>query len=150
MKKGIIIGVVILVLAGAGIGYAVTRKKSTPVTTTNTTTQSTAPATTTNDTSSTAPTADNKTTETVITYSDNGFSPASITVKSGSTVTIKNTSSHTMQFDSDPHPAHTGNQELNEGIIGAGKSGSFVVTRTGTFGYHNHLDDSETGTIIVQ
>ena len=146
MKKGIIIGVVILVLAGAGVGYALTRKKSTPVTTTNTTT----PATTTTDSSSTTPTTDNKTTETVITYSDNGFSPASITVKSGSTVTIKNTSSHTMQFDSDPHPAHTGNQELNEGIIGAGKSGSFVVTRTGTFGYHNHLDDSETGTIIVQ
>lgn len=146
MKKGIIIvGVIVLILAGAGIGYAMTHK-SKPATTT--TTETSASATTTETSTSTTP--DAATSETVITYSNSGYSPATITVKNGTTVTIKNTSGHTMQFDSDPHPAHTTNEELNVEKVGAGESQTFVVKRTGTFGYHNHLNPSETGTIIVQ
>lgn len=87
---------------------------------------------------------------TAITYGDNGFTPSTITVKSGTTVTIKNESSRSMQFDSDPHPAHTGNEELNVNNVSPGESETFVVKRTGTFGYHNHLNPSDTGTIIVQ
>ncbi len=85
-----------------------------------------------------------------ITYSNDGYSPSTVTVKSGDTVVIKNDSSRDMQFDSDPHPAHTNNQELNVGVVAPGESMSFVVKRTGTFGYHNHLNASDTGTIVVQ
>lgn len=143
MKKAvIIIGIIVLILAGAGIGYAMTHKKKTVTTVTTTPSSST---------NTTTPATDSTSTQaTVITYSDNGFSPATITVKNGDTVTIKNTSDHTMQFDSDPHPAHTTNTELNVEKVSAGGSQTFVVKRTGTFGYHNHLDPSETGTIIVQ
>lgn len=85
-----------------------------------------------------------------LTYTDNGFSPSSITVKSGDTVAIKNNSSQTMQLDSDPHPVHTNDPELNVGTVEAGKTVTFKVEVKGTHGVHNHLDSSETATIIVQ
>lgn len=85
-----------------------------------------------------------------ISYTDNGFSPAQVTVKSGTTVTIKNESSGALQFDSDPHPQHTDNEELNVNNVPPGDSETFVANRKGTFGYHNHLNASDTGTIIVE
>jgi plastocyanin len=85
-----------------------------------------------------------------ITYSNSSFSPASLTVKAGSKVTIKNDSSNDLQFDSDPHPQHTEDPELNVGIIGAGQSATITVTKTGNHGYHNHLNSGDTGTLIVE
>ncbi len=86
----------------------------------------------------------------VITYTDNGFTPSSSTVSSGTTITIKNDSSSDLQFSSDDHPTHTKNQELNETTIGAGQTQTVTVTTKGTFGYHNHLNSSDSGTITVQ
>ncbi len=85
-----------------------------------------------------------------ITYTDGGFSPQTVTVKAGDKILIKNDSSSPMQFDSNPHPIHTDDPELNEGTIDAGSSAVITVTVKGTHGYHNHLDPSQTGTIIVQ
>jgi plastocyanin len=85
-----------------------------------------------------------------ITYSADGFSPTSATVSSGGTVTVKNTSSGNMQFASDPHPQHTDDPELNAGLIAAGQSKTFTVTKKGTFGYHDHLNPSMIGTITIQ
>lgn len=85
-----------------------------------------------------------------ITYSSNGFSPSTLTVKAGSDITIKNTSSSPLDFESDPHPQHTDNTELNVGTIASGQSKTFTVTTKVTWGYHNHLNPSDTGTIIVQ
>ena len=154
MKKGnVIIIVVIAVLLVGGGAYALTRK-DTPAKTPTTDTTQTTPDTTESTDSSTPDTTTPDTTETetatVITYSNNGFSPASVTVKMGSKITIKNSSSHTVQFNSNDHPTHTKNSEYNVGAIAAGSSAEITVTKTGTWGYHNHLDDSETGTIIVQ
>jgi len=85
-----------------------------------------------------------------IIYSDNGFEPASVTVKSGDTLQVTNSSSRNVQFDSDPHPAHTDNSELNVGVVTMGKSTTFVVTKSGTFGFHNHLKSSDKGSITVE
>lgn len=85
-----------------------------------------------------------------IIYSNSGFSPSKITVKSGDSVAIKNTSPGDMQFDSDPHPVHTDDEELNAGAVAPGQTVTFTVTTKGTFGYHNHLNPSDTGTIVVQ
>lgn len=85
-----------------------------------------------------------------ITYSDSGFSPSPLTVKSGSTVTITNSSGNALQFDSDPHPDHTDNTQLNVGLVSPGQSKTFKVTTTGTWGYHNHLSSTNKGTLIVQ
>lgn len=84
-----------------------------------------------------------------IMYTNSGFGET-VTVKSGDTVAIKNTSSENLQFDSDPHPDHTDNPELNVGLVKPGETKTFVVTKKGTFGLHNHLNATAKGTIIVQ
>jgi plastocyanin len=137
-----IITVVVVVLAAIGGAIALSGGSSNNSTTKSTSSQPTA--------SSSSQPASDQSSGATITYSDNGFSPSTLTVKAGTTITIKNTSSSDMQFDSDPHPAHTDDPELNVGIVSPGQSMTFTVTTTGTHGYHNHLNPSDTGTIVVQ
>lgn len=145
MKKlGPIVAVVIIIIVVVG-ALALTHKDHSSSTTSTNGSSSAPNATDTNKGSS----ADQNTGAT-ITYSDSGFSPSTLTVKAGTKVTIKNTSSGDMQFDSDPHPVHTDDPELNVGVVGPGESMAFTPTVTGTHGYHNHLDPSKTGTLIVQ
>ncbi|MCW3005360.1 MAG: Plastocyanin [Conexibacter sp.] len=85
-----------------------------------------------------------------ITYNGSSFSPASVTVKSGGTLTIRNTSSSTVDPNSDPHPQHTDDTDLNFGNIAAGSSATMTLTKIGTFGIHNHLNPSQTGSVTIQ
>ncbi len=145
MNKKIVIGVIIFIVAiGAGVFLMNQKDENTSSSSLPLPTSQDTNSASNNDTSSdsTAPAA-------TITYSDNGFSPATTTVKSGSTITIKNTSSGPLQFDSDPHPEHTEDPELNVGLIEAGSSKQVTVTTTGSHGYHNHLSSGDTGTIVV-
>lgn len=84
-----------------------------------------------------------------ITYTDSGFSPSMVTVKSGDTVAVKNNSSSTIQFDSDPHPVHTDDTDLNVGTVDPGQTKTFTVTKTGQFGYHNHFNPNQKGSITI-
>src|SRR5436189_5205847 len=93
----------------AGGAFALTRDTNKTNTSSNTTqTQTTGP-----DTANQAPPANStdQNTATTIAYGNNGFSPANVTVKSGSKITVKNTSSREVDFDSDPHPTHTDDPE---------------------------------------
>lgn len=94
--------------------------------------------------------ADNAPVAVTISYTDSGFTPAQITVKSGDTVEIKNTSHRMLQMDSDPHPTHTDDPELNVGTVRPGESQKFTLTTKGTWGYHNHLNASDGGKVDVQ
>ena len=85
-----------------------------------------------------------------ILYTDDGFSQNTLTVKAGSIVSIRNNSSRILQFDSDPHPQHTDNPELNIGNISPGHQRSITVTKTGSHGFHNHANEDHTGTLIVE
>ena len=85
-----------------------------------------------------------------ITYTDNGFEPKQSTVKSGDTVRISNNTQSPMSLDSDPHPTHTIQPELNVGDVEPGQSKTFVITKVGTWGFHNHDNPSHTGSITVQ
>lgn len=130
MKKIVIIAVAVLLVAG---GAFILTNKSDDKTATET-----------------SPSVVSDASGAVITYNDNGFTPSSSTVSSGTTVTIKNDSSSSLQFSSDDHPTHTKNPELNAATIEPGQTQTITVTKKGTNGYHNHLDASDTGTIIVQ
>jgi plastocyanin len=88
--------------------------------------------------------------DSTITYTNEGFNRQSLTVKAGTTVTITNNSSRVLQFNSDPHPEHTDNSELNIGNINPGQSKSLTVSKTGSHGFHNHANDDHTGTLIVE
>jgi plastocyanin len=139
---------IIAVLAIAGAAYMFTRPKAAD------TASSSAPQTVPADNSDNAATPSDETTDTaattLITYDNNGFTPANVTVKAGSQIMIINNSSGSLQFSSDPHPVHTDNPELNQVTLTAGKSQTFTVTKTGTWGYHNHLNSGDKGTIVVQ
>ncbi|MBI2590509.1 MAG: cupredoxin domain-containing protein [Candidatus Blackburnbacteria bacterium] len=80
----------------------------------------------------------------------NGYSPSSVTIKKGTKVTWKNEGSKMANVSSDPHPQHTSYAPLNLGNIQDQKSASLVFNETGTFNYHNHLQPSQKGSIIVQ
>lgn len=154
MKKSAVIIILVIVLAvGAGAFAVMNKSDKTPDTAT---TQTTPADTTAPETPVTQPSlkdqqaADVANTDATITYTDSGFSPSKITVKSGSKVTIKNETSRALQFNSDPHPVHNGNQELNVDLVPSGQTKTFTVTKKGSFGYHDHLDPSKVGTIVVE
>lgn len=85
-----------------------------------------------------------------INFNNNGFEPAAILAQSGDIIEISNSSSVDLQLNSDPHPIHTYNSELNLGNVTKGESKRFVVSKKGNFYYHNHLNSSQTGRIVVQ
>lgn len=85
-----------------------------------------------------------------ITYDGEAFSSSSTSIKSGEKVKVMNASERDLDFDSDPHPVHTDNTELNAGDIPAGESKTFTLTKKGTWGFHNHLDASQNGELTVE
>ncbi len=95
----------------------------------------------------------------VVTYTDSGFSPSVLTVKLGSIVTFQNKASDAMRVASNPHPTHTGYPTRGGCVgstfdackdIGPGTSWTFKFDIAGTWGYHNHLDPKEGGTVVVE
>lgn len=92
-------------------------------------------------------------------YTDKGFFPAPVTIRKGETVVFKNNASDSMWVASNPHPTHSG-YPTTGGCVGStfdacknippGGSWSFTFDISGTWGYHNHLNPSESGTIVVQ
>ena len=89
-----------------------------------------------------------------ITIGDNGFSPAESTAKSGGKITWVNNSKNKVSVASDPHPTHTANPELTNGAFTAdlapGASTTVTVTKTGTWGFHDHLNPGVRGKVTVQ
>lgn len=87
----------------------------------------------------------------VVEITDDGFEPSSLTVSSGDTVTFENKSSDDAWPASDVHPTH----QLYPGFdakkpLLSGESYSFTFAKAGTWGYHNHLEPDERGTIVVE
>ena len=136
MQRKIAIIVVAVLVIGAGVYFMLQQSSPAPSNTNTSTT--------------TSPAADTQVASATIAYTDNGFTPETVTVKSGQTIAIKNDSSTEVQFDSDPHPIHTTNKELNVEIVAPGEVKTFTVTKTGTFGYHNHLNPKQTGSIVIE
>ena len=147
MKRSGLISAIILaaIIVIAGLAWVLASKNSTQNETNTPASQQQA------QTENTQPSNNqNESAATTITYDNSGFHPSSVTVKSGTKVTFKNGSSSTIQVDSDPHPEHTDNTELNVGTISPGSTGSATLTTKGTWGIHNHLDASMRGTIVVE
>ena len=98
-------------------------------------------------------------------YGANGFSPSTITIKRGDTVTFVNQSSGSMWVGSAMHPDH----KLYDGTdlkthcasravpsfdscknMSKGDSYSFTFNKIGAWGYHNHSAANHFGKIIVE
>jgi plastocyanin len=97
-------------------------------------------------------------------YGPSGFSPATVTINKGDTVTFTNNGGDEMWVASAPHPAHTGYDGTDRathcaaGYTGAppfdqcsaGISFSFMFNQVGTWVYHNHGNSADHGTVVVQ
>lgn len=88
--------------------------------------------------------------EASVTLSSAGFSPKTITVKAGDTVVWKNDLGKSATVDSAPHPVHTSYPPLNLGGFSDGETLELTFTEAGTYSYHNHLNASQTGSVIVE
>ncbi len=89
---------------------------------------------------------------TTITYKDGAFSPSEVEITAGTVVTFKNESNTEEVWPaSNPHPIHTGLSgfDANKGLK-MGEMYTFTFTRTGTFGFHDHLHPKTTGKITVK
>lgn len=136
--KLVVIAIAVAVIAGGAIFIQNNTKEKTPSSSNNNAS--------TQDTSSNG---DSTAAALTITYDGSNFSLSADTVKVGETVKVTNNSSDELDFDSDPHPVHTDNTELNVGSIAPGESKTFTVHKTGTWGFHNHLDASQHGSFTV-
>ncbi|MDP2633056.1 MAG: cupredoxin domain-containing protein [Candidatus Curtissbacteria bacterium] len=116
-------------------------------TTTNMTTQ------TENSTTGQAQTGTSQDAQTV-TITDSGMSPSTVTVKSGGKITWTNNTSKNVKVASDQHPTHTQNQEVSNGQfvleLAPGESATVTLTKTGTWGVHDHLNPSAKMKVIVE
>lgn len=140
MKK-IVIGVVVVAVLAIG-AFAIKNNSSKNSNDTSTTTENNSPAT---------PPTQSSQNGMVVTYDGSSFSPNSLTIKAGDTVTFRNNSSAPMWVASNPHPAHTDYSGFDaKRSFAQGQDYTFTFTRTGTWGYHNHLSPDATGTIVVQ
>lgn len=97
--------------------------------------------------------------ENVVTYTNAGYSPATLQIKKGETVTFKNKSSKSMWTSAATHPTHR-DYPITGGCLGStfdackgvqpGDSWSFKFDIVGAWKYHNHTNSSNTGTIVVE
>jgi len=99
-----------------------------------------------------------------VAYSGGSFSPESVTIAKGGTVSFINQGSARMWVAADVHPSHenydgtTRSTHCTAGYSGpkpfdqcaAGSSYSFTFDKAGTWNYHNHAEASAIGVVIVQ
>jgi len=86
-----------------------------------------------------------------ITYTADGFAPAVLSITAGDTVAFVNKSKESFWPASNDHPAHTAYSEFDAKTeTGAGKTYEFTFTKSGEWGYHNHLNPKMMGVVVVK
>lgn len=147
--KYLIIAIILVIIIGGGYylvkGKSTMQPQSAPAT--QTTQQNTQPSSMQEQTSTT-PTASSS--SNAVNFTANGFEPHSITIKVGQTVMWTNKSSDDLWVASNPHPTHTdypGFDELKS--MPTGQTYSFTFTKVGNWGYHDHLNPSQQGKVVV-
>lgn len=79
-----------------------------------------------------------------------GFEPEELRIKKGTKAVWENKSGGVANVSSTPHPIHSDFPFLNLGNFEDGSSVEVVFEKAGTYTYHNHLNSSQTGTVIVE
>jgi plastocyanin len=131
MKKAVpVVIILVVIIAVAGVWYSKSKK-------TNNTTMGNMASQSQN--SSNTPQATDK-----VSIANFAFSPSSITVKKGTTVTWTNNDSAPHTVTENDSLTGPGSQTLNNG-----ESYSFTFTATGTYHYHCSIHSSMTGSVTV-
>ena len=96
----------------------------------------------------------------LVKYTNQGFSPKTISINEGDTVTWTNESNLNLWVASSIHPTHNEYPEESDSDcggstfdacigIGPGEEWSFTFNEVGSWDYHDHLNPSRTGTVEV-
>ena len=136
MNNKLILIIIGLIIVAGGAFMAINNTKSQPQTTGN---QATA-----------IPTQAEKPQQSDVTVTSSGYEPKTITVAPGTQVVWTNKSGVGVTVSSDEHPTHLLWPFLNLGTFEDGATVSVVFEKEGTYTYHNHLNASQKGTIIVK
>jgi plastocyanin len=87
----------------------------------------------------------------VVRMEADSFSPPTLTVQMGETVTLENASGDDKWPASDVHPTHEEYADFDAGrAVLDGESYEFTFHRPGRWGYHDHLKPEVTGTVVVE
>ena len=89
----------------------------------------------------------------IVRFTDEGVFPECSNIPSGGTVIWVNEGANIIQVSSDPHPVHSDNPEISDGkfvlILPPGESAQVTLEKRGTFGFHDHINPSLSGKIII-
>lgn len=90
-----------------------------------------------------------------VNVTDEGFDPSTVTISAGQTIAWVNKSTKTVQIGSADHPTHTKNPALTGGQftieLKAGESKTVSAgSNVGTWGYHDHLNSSHFGRVVIE
>lgn len=140
MKKGwLVYGIVIalVVLIGGALLYFFINKPQS-------TTDTAAPSTNTSTSSSSSDQSSSSTAQSAtVSIANMAFSPVTITIKQGDTVTWTNN-------DSTAHTVTSNNGSFDSGSLSKGKTFAHTFDTAGTFEYHCTFHPSMKGTVVVQ
>lgn len=140
MNNRILLAAVVVLVIGGGAFLLLNNKAGAPTTDQTTQTQNTTPT----------QEVQQPTEETSVTVTSSGYEPKTITVKPGAKVVWKNETGGPITVSSDNHPTHLLWPFLNLGKFEDGSTVSVVFEKAGTYTYHNHLDASMVGTVVVK
>ena len=164
----LIIGIIAVIVIAGGVYFVMQGNATAPADTQNATTgqpadtsaQETAPSGSALDVSGSVSVSSAPMTATV-NFNGDAFSPSTVTIAKGGTVTFISSGTQ-MWVASDPHPSHTGYSGTSRtqhcpdtaGVAfdqcAPGTSYSFKFQKTGSWGYHDHMNDNLGGTIVVK
>jgi len=85
-----------------------------------------------------------------VNLTSSGFDPKTVTIKTGTRVIWINKSGAAATVNSAVHPTHQVYPPLNLGEFPDGSSVQLVFDKPGTYNYHDHLNPSRTGTVVVE
>jgi len=149
MNRNLLIPIVIIVLVVGGAAVWWSQNQTAEQNTdTSQTTQSTQQSNTTESTESASVNDDELVENYTVTLTNDGFEPSTLTVPAGTPVTFINQSDGDMWVASDPHPVHTDFSAFDQREDG--DEYTFSFNDPGAYTYHNHLDESKTGLILVE
>jgi len=79
-----------------------------------------------------------------------GFSPKSVQINSGDSVTWINNGTASHEVAADPFPSKATLPGLDSGELSSGQSYQFNFAKPGTYTYHDQLNPLLSGTVVVQ
>lgn len=149
MNKNLLIGLVVILLVVGGFVMVQNSSKTEAPTTTVPQTQDQQSAT-----EEQSPTENGEAMmrkeESAVTLTNAGFEPKTITVKVGDEVVWLNKSGGVATVDSAQHPTHLVYPKLNLGNFDDGEEHRLVFNEVGKYNYHDHLNPSRFGTVVVE